>query len=76
MTEKDDKRDEFVLLRDKILLGLGLWGFVAICTAGVFVHIKNPNVVLAALTLCGALLGAPTFLRIDEKRASKERDDD
>lgn len=76
MTRESD-REDFALLRDKILLGVGIGGILIIALAAVFVDIKNPELALAALTICGGLLGAPTFLRYDEKKAlSRERGED
>ena len=73
MSNGDDKREDFALLRDKLLLGFGMGGFVIIALAAIFIDIKNPEIALAALTLCGTLLGAPTFLRYDERRSAAKR---
>lgn len=72
MTENDDKRDEFALTRDKFLLGFGMSGIIVIVMASIFLEIRNPELALAALTICGGLLGAPTILRYDERRAARE----
>lgn len=72
MTPNDDKRDEFALMRDKLLLGFGMGGIIVIVLSAIFLEIKNPELALAALTICGGLLGAPTILRYDERRAARE----
>lgn len=69
-------REEFALLRDKVLLVVGVVGILGIAFAAVITDVKNPEVALAALTIFGGLLGAPTVLRLDEKRGKKSDRDD
>jgi hypothetical protein len=63
-----DSREEFALLRDKILLGLGSLIVGGLSLAAVFGNIHNPEIALASLTVGAGLLGAPTILRWDERR--------
>jgi hypothetical protein len=62
-----DKEEDFALFRDKVLLGIGALIVNGIALAAVIGNIRNPEVALAALTVGGGLLGAPTILRWDEK---------
>lgn len=63
-----DRVESFRLLRDKILLGFGLTGVAAITIASIVIGVKDSALALAALTLFGTILGAPAFLRLDERR--------
>lgn len=65
---KTDPVDDFALFRDRALLAIGGAIVVVIAAAAIFVDIKNPEVALAALTLGGGLLGAPSMIRLDEAR--------
>jgi hypothetical protein len=60
--------EDFALLRDKILLGLGSLIVGGLSLAAVFGNIHNPEIALATLTVGAGLLGAPTILRWDERR--------
>ena len=62
------------LLRDRVLLAFGVAIVFSIALAAIFVDIKNPEVALAALTVGGGLLGAPSIIRLDEAR-QRRRDD-
>lgn len=68
--------DEFALLRDKVLLGLGCLIVLAIGTAAIIGNIHNPEVALAVLTIGGGLLGAPTILRWDEAARRRRKSND
>lgn len=61
-------REDFALLRDKVLLGLGSVIVAGLSLAAVFGSIHNGEVALACLTVGAGLLGAPTMLRWDETR--------
>lgn len=63
--------EDFALLRDKILLAIGSLIVLGTSIAAIFTNIHNTEVALAALTVGGGLLGAPTFLRWDESKARK-----
>lgn len=63
-----ERTDEFRLKRDKLLLALGMGGIVVIIFASIFIGVKNEALALAALTACAGLLGAPTVLRLDERK--------
>lgn len=71
------ERDERVrFVRDVLLVTIGSVGVVGIGIAAVFVQIQNESLALAVLAVFASFLGAPTFLRIDEKknqRASGDR---
>lgn len=67
-TDIVERQEEFRLLRDKILLAVGSVGVMGVGFAAVAVGIKDSAVALAALTVFATLLGAPTVLRLDEKR--------
>jgi hypothetical protein len=62
------RQDEFRLFRDKVLLGLGALIVLGVGLAAIFADVKNESLALAALTVGGGLLGAPTILRLDERR--------
>jgi membrane associated rhomboid family serine protease len=62
------RQEEFRLLRDKVLLLLGASGLLGLALAAVAFDIKNQAIALAALTAFSGILGAPTVLRLDEKR--------
>jgi hypothetical protein len=64
----EERQDEFRLLRDQILLAVGAIGVLGIGLAAVIIGVKDSAVALAALTVFATLLGAPTVLRLDEKR--------
>lgn len=68
-----DRRNDFNLLRDRVLLGIGGAMVLAVSAAAIFFPIRNPEVALAALTLGGALLGVPSVLRLDEARRERDR---
>lgn len=68
MYEMDARREEFRLFRDKVLLLVGVTGVLGITVSAVLFGVHDPTVALAALTLFGGLLGAPTVLRLDERR--------
>jgi len=63
-----DRQEEFRLLRDKILLTIGGAGVIGITLAAVVTGVKDSSLALAALTVFATLLGAPSFLRFDERR--------
>jgi hypothetical protein len=63
-----DRREDFALLRDKILLGLGTVIVGGLSLAAVFGNIHSTDVALACLTVGAGLLGAPTILRWDESK--------
>jgi hypothetical protein len=65
----EDRVEAFRLLRDEVLLGLGVVGVVGLTVAAVTIGVKDSALALAALTVFATLLGAPTFLRLDERRA-------
>jgi hypothetical protein len=65
---ESDRMEDFQLLRDKVLLFLGAGIAVVVLIAAIFGNIHNPEVALAVLGLASALLGAPTILRLDERR--------
>lgn len=69
-----ERREEFKLLRDRVLLAVGTFGVLGIAAASVVVGVKDSAVALAALTLFGGLLGAPTIMRLDEARERKRGD--
>lgn len=69
-----ERREEFRLLRDKILLTLGVCGVLGITLSAVLFGVKDLTLALAALTLFGGLLGAPTVLRLDEHRQEDRRE--
>ena len=60
--------EDFALLRDKILLGLGSLIVSGLSLAAVFGSIHSPDIALACLTVAAGLLGAPTIMRWDEGR--------
>lgn len=72
MPEAPNRQDEFRLLRDKVLLGLGTTGLTALTIAAVFVGFKNEAIALALATIFAGLLGAPAVLRLDEKRSNNK----
>lgn len=65
--------EEFSLFRDKVLLGIGSVIVIGIAMAAIFGNIHNPEVALAALTVGGGLLGAPTILRWDEAKERRSK---
>ena len=67
-TDLRERQEEFRLFRDKVLLTIGAVGVIGIALAAVFIKIHDEALALAALTAFATLLGAPTVLRIDEKR--------
>lgn len=69
-----ERVEDFRLLRDKILLGLGVTGVAVITGAAISIGVKDSALALAALTVFATLLGAPTFLRLDERRHAQETD--
>jgi hypothetical protein len=69
-----ERREEWALKRDQALLVAGLLGVFAITVAAITVGIKDSAVALAALTLFGGLLGAPSLLRLDEARERRRGD--
>lgn len=62
------RQDEFRLLRDKVLLAVGVIGVTGIGIAAVSIGVRDSALALAALTVFATLLGIPTALRLDEKR--------
>jgi hypothetical protein len=64
----DERVEEFRLIRDKILLLIGGVGLCIVTFAAIFIDVKSPELVLAAMTAFAGLLGAPTVLRFDERR--------
>lgn len=64
----EERQEEFKLLRDKVLLVIGSVGVVCVSGAAILIGVKDSAVTLAALTVFATLLGAPTVLRLDEKR--------
>lgn len=62
------RQEEFRLFRDKVLLAVGSLGVIGVGFAAIAVGVKDSAVALAALTVFATLLGAPTVLRLDEKR--------
>ena len=62
------RQEEFTLFRDKVLLALGGVIVVGVGLAAIFVDVANESLALAALTVGGGLLGAPTVLRLEERR--------
>ena len=71
----EERRAEWALKRDQILLGFGMFGVLVIVGFSVTVGIKDPAIALALLTLFGGLLGAPGILRLDEARERKRSGD-
>lgn len=69
----DERVEEFRLLRDKALLLIGGVGLCIVTFAAIFVDIKSPELALAAMTAFAGLLGAPTVLRLDERRRDGRR---
>lgn len=63
-----ERQEEFRLFRDKVLLAVGSLGVLTVGFAAIAVGVKDSAVALAALTVFATLLGAPTVLRLDEKR--------
>ena len=68
-----DRQQDFALLRDKILLGLGSLIVGGLSLAAVFVDIHSTELAVAALTAGASLLGAPMILRWDEGRYRRRR---
>lgn len=68
------RQDEFRLRRDQALFAIGAIGVVGLGFAAVFINIRNPEIALAVLAACAGFLGAPTALRIDEKRRTIARE--
>lgn len=66
------RQEEFRLLRDQVLLLIGVLGVVGITLSAILLGVKDPAITLASLTLFGTLLGAPTVLRLDERRRGGE----
>ena len=64
--------EDWALLRDKILLGLGSLIVGGLSFAAVFVDIHSTELAIAALTVGASLLGAPMILRWDERRDRRE----
>lgn len=65
------REEDFALVRDKILLGLGSLIVGGLSVAAVFGHIHSTDIALACLTVGAGLLGAPTILRWDESRGRR-----
>lgn len=63
----EERMAEFRLLRDKVLLGVGVAGVLGLAIAAVTIGVKDSALALAALAVFGGLLGAPTVLRLDER---------
>jgi hypothetical protein len=68
-----DPEADFNLLRDRIILGVGVVIVIVVTGSAIFLPIRDPELALAALTLGGALLGVPSVLRFDELRRSRNR---
>jgi membrane protein implicated in regulation of membrane protease activity len=66
-----DEREEFALLRDKVLLIIGAAIVAVIGAASVFLDIRNQSIALAVLAVGATLLGAPTVLRWDESKGHR-----
>lgn len=64
----EEREEDFRLWRDKVLLMVGIMGVIGISLAAVVLNIKSESLALAALTVFAGLLGAPTILRLDERR--------
>lgn len=69
----EERIEEFRLLRDKALLIIGGIGLCAATLSAIFVEVKSPELLLAAMTAFAGLLGAPTVLRYDERRRDGRR---
>jgi len=67
-----DPREDWALLRDKLLLGLGSLIVGGLSLAAVFGNIHNPEIALAGMTVGAGLLGTPMFLRWDESRDKRK----
>lgn len=65
-----NRQEEFRLFRDKVLLGLGTVGLVGMGLASIFFGFKNDAIALSLIVAFSGLLGAPTVLRLDERRGS------
>jgi hypothetical protein len=61
-------REQYLLIRDAVLVGVGSIGILSVAFAALFVGIKDSAVALAVLGTCGTLLGLPTLARLDESR--------
>jgi hypothetical protein len=70
-----NRQEEFRLFRDKVLLGLGTVGIVGMTLAAVFIGFKNEAIALSLIVAFSGLLGAPTMLRLDERRNSSGKSD-
>jgi len=68
---ESDAREEWELQREKILLTLGLVIVIGIGIASIFLDIKNNEIALAVLAVGAGFLGAPTVLKLDERRGRK-----
>lgn len=68
----DDRIEAFRLFRDKVLFGFGLAGVAGLTVAAVTIGVKDSALALAALTVFATLLGLPTFLHLDERRATSD----
>jgi hypothetical protein len=67
-----DPVDEFNLFRDKVLLVIGGFILLSDTLAAIFLNIKNPEVAIAVATAAAGFLGAPSILRLDERRGRRE----
>jgi hypothetical protein len=67
------RQEEFRLFRDKCLLFLGTVGLVGMGLAAVFIGFKNEAIALSLIVAFSGLLGAPTVMRLDEKRGRQDQ---
>lgn len=69
------RREEFSLLRDKVLLIVGTTGVIGIAVSAITIGVKDAGLALAALTVFGGIMGAPAAFRADESRHDKSREE-
>jgi hypothetical protein len=72
---REERREDFRDLRDKILLIFGLSGVFAMAVVSVLIEIKNPSIALAVTTLFGGFAASPGVLRLDERRRDRNGED-
>jgi hypothetical protein len=70
---EDDRREDWELRREQILLTLGVIIVAGIGVASIFLNIKNNEIALAVLALGGGFLGLPTALKLDERRGRRNK---
>lgn len=70
---RQDAEETWRLRRDKLLFGIGAAGVTVITLATVLLDVKSEALALALVTLFGGLLGAPTILRLDERRRDERQ---